>query len=76
LAAKQILGYLLGITNFRIFYPKKNTMQISDFVDVDFVGYEESAKFTTRLVFRIGVASISWLSLKQSCIVLTSLEAK
>ena len=76
LAAKKILHYLSRTRDFGILYPKESSMQISGFVDADFVGDDKSTRSTTGLIFRIGDAPISWLSKRQSCIALSSSETE
>ena len=75
-AVKCILRYISGTRDFGILYPTTNDLCISGFIDVDFASNEENAKSTTGLVFRIGAASITWMSKCQSCVALSSSEAE
>jgi hypothetical protein len=75
-AVKRILRYISGTRDFGILYPTTNDLCVSGLVDADFTGDEENAKSTTRLVFRIGGAPITWMSKCQSCVALSSSKAK
>jgi hypothetical protein len=75
-AAKFILRYIAGTRNFGILYPSTNSLKVTSYVDADFVGDEEKARSTTGLIFRLGNASITWLSKRQSCVALSFSEAK
>jgi hypothetical protein len=75
-AVKRIPRYISGTRDFGILYPTTNDLCVSGLVDADFTGDEENAKSTTRLVFRIGGAPITWMSKCQSCVALSSSKAK
>ena len=75
-AVKRILRYISDTKDFGILYPTTNDLCVTCFVDADFAGDEENAKSTTGLVFRIGTASITWMSKCQSCVALSSSEVE
>ena len=75
-AAKRILQYIKGTTNFGLYY------SISD--DYKFVGYSDSDwsrdvddhKSTIGFVFYMGDITFTWMSKKQSIVTLSTCEAK
>lgn len=79
LAAKHVLRYVKGTTNFGVLYPNETRC-----VDVDMIGFTDSdwkkdpdeKKNTASYVFMYCRAPISWSSRKQDIVALSTCEAE
>ena len=76
LAVKRILRYLKGTTNYGLWYPKGNNLDLYDFTDADWVGCVDDRKSTSGATFYLGGCLVSWSSKKQSTISLSTAEAE
>jgi len=75
-AAKRILRYLQGTTNFGILYKREGMDELRAFTDSDYVGDLEDRKSTSRYVFLMSSGAVSWLSKKQPIVTLSTTEAE
>ena len=77
IAAKRVLRYLKGTIDFGLVYVKgvKN-LNVIGYSDSDFTGDVEDRKSTSGQVFFLGGLSITWNSLKQKVVALSSCEAE
>ena len=75
-AAKRILRYLKGTTEFGIFYKKGENTKIVAYTDNDFAGDIENRKNTSGFVFSLGAGAVSWSSKKQPMVTLSTTEAE
>jgi len=76
-AVKRVFRYLKGTPNLGIFYSKQNNN--NDFVgysDADWAGDRDDRKSTSGYCFLLSNGLISWRSVKQSCVALSTAEAE
>ena len=76
-AAKRVLRYIKGTSSFGLRYErgmKKHSIQ--GFSDSDFAGDSDDRKSTSGQVFFIGKSAITWNTVKQSVVALSSCEAE
>ncbi|GKV28744.1 hypothetical protein SLEP1_g37756 [Rubroshorea leprosula] len=76
LAAKRILRYLQGTTEYGLFYKNGEKSELFGFTDSDFARDLDDRKSTSGYVFIMGTAAISWTSRKQSIVTLSTTEAE
>jgi hypothetical protein len=74
-AVKWILRYLKGTINTALCFGE-DTCQISGFVDSDYAGDLDRRRSTTGYVFKIHGAPVSWRSMLQSTVALSTTEAE
>jgi len=75
-AAKRILRYLQGTTNFGILYKRDGMDELRAFTDSDYAGDVEDRKSTSGYVFLMSSGAVSWLSKKQPIVTLSTTEAE
>ncbi|KAJ9554165.1 hypothetical protein OSB04_018210 [Centaurea solstitialis] len=75
-AAKRILRYLKGTSEFGIFYSSKVTTDLEAYSDSDYAGDLDDRKSTSGYVFLFGKGAVSWSSKKQPVVSLSSTEAE
>ncbi|XP_047149354.1 secreted RxLR effector protein 161-like [Vigna umbellata] len=78
-AAKHILRYLKGTTDYGLHFPRKvdSTCDIlKAWCDADWSGDQVNRKSTFGYLFKLMGASISWCSKKQNVVALSSCEAE
>ena len=76
-AAKRILRYLKGTVNFGVSYKKGDrNMRITGFSDSDFAGDINDRKSTSGQIFFLGGLPITWNSVKQRVVALSTCEAE
>ncbi|WVZ02898.1 hypothetical protein V8G54_023704 [Vigna mungo] len=78
-AAKHILRYLKGTTDYGVYFPKSvnNTSNVLEaWCDADWSGDQEDMKSTFGYIFKLMGTSVSWCSKKQSIVALSSCEAE
>ena len=76
-AAKRILRYLNGTVNFGILYKRgEKVMKITGYSDSDFAGDINDRKSTSGLIFFMGGLPITWNSMKQRVVALSTCEAE
>ena len=77
IAAKRVLRYLKGTIDFSLIYGKRvNDLNVIGYSDSEFVSDVEDRKSTSCQVFFLGGLPITWNSLKQKVVALSSCEAK
>ncbi|XP_058726895.1 secreted RxLR effector protein 161-like [Vicia villosa] len=75
-AAKRILRYIKGTTNFGLHYCSSNNYEIVGYSDSDWSGDLDDRKSTTGFVFFMGDTAFTWMSKKQPIVTLSTCEAK
>ena len=76
-AAKRILRYIRGTSSFGLRYEKgKRNYSIQGFSNSDFAGDSNDRKSTTGQIFFIGNSGITWNTVKQNVMALSSCEAE
>jgi len=78
-AAKRILRYLQGTSDYGILFPKAKSgteLELLGYSDSNWCGDKGDRKSTTWHVFFLGGAPISWNSTKESVVALSSCEAE
>ncbi|CAH9104519.1 unnamed protein product, partial [Cuscuta europaea] len=79
IAAKRILRYIKGTSDFGILLPnsvKNKEELVNGYADSDWAGDLTDRRSTSGYVFRIGDAPVSWCSKKQPVVALSSCEAE
>ncbi|XP_071689318.1 secreted RxLR effector protein 161-like [Rutidosis leptorrhynchoides] len=74
-AVKRILRYLRGTSHYSLCY-EGNDLQMRGYIDADWGRDMDERKSTSGFVFLLNKGAISWSSKKQSCISLSTMEAK
>ncbi|KAJ4716700.1 Retrovirus-related Pol polyprotein from transposon TNT 1-94 [Melia azedarach] len=75
-AAKRILRYLKGTTNFGLFYSCSDNFELVGYSDSDWAGDTDDRKSTTGFVFFMGGTAFTWMSKKQPIVTLSTCEAE
>jgi len=75
-AAKRILRYFRGTSNFGIWYSHVPHLKLFGFCDSDWAGCLEDHKSTTGFFLSLGSGAISWTLKKQEIVALSSSEAE
>ena len=77
-AVKRLLCYVKGTVDHGIIFPKtvESTLQLTVFSDVDMAGDIDGRRSTSGVLVFLGSAPISWLSLKQKVVALSTCEAE
>jgi len=75
-AAKRILRYVAGTTDFGIWYFKISKFRLGGFSDSDWAGCLDERKSTSGSIFSLGSGVISWSTKKQDVIAQSSSEAE
>ena len=75
---KRLLRYVKGTMDQGIIFPKTDgsRMQLTVFSDADMAGDIDGRRSTSGVLVFLGSAPISWLSLKQKVVALSTCEAK
>ncbi|XP_042753358.1 secreted RxLR effector protein 161-like [Lactuca sativa] len=76
LAVKQILRYLKGTKNLRIWYPAIESFLLQAYSDSNYGGLQLDRNSTSGGCQFLGGCLVSWSSKKQNCIALSTVEAK
>ncbi|KAJ1274250.1 hypothetical protein BS78_05G047700 [Paspalum vaginatum] len=79
-AVKNIVKYIAGTKNWGLFYPRKNGEdngnELLGYSDSDMAGDLDGRKSTSGVLFFLGKCPISWQSMKQKVVALSSCEAE
>ncbi|XP_062182205.1 secreted RxLR effector protein 161-like [Phragmites australis] len=78
-AVKRILRYIAGTSSFSFHYKKrtgKAKARLIGYSDSDHVGDVDTRKGTSGILFFLGKSLVSWQSLKQRIVALSSCEAE
>eukprot|EP00253_Pinus_taeda_P010947 PITA_10947 len=72
-ATKHVLRYLRGTSQFGLWYRRTEGVKLQGFTDAEWAGSPSDRKSTSRGIFGIGSATVSWYNRKQgsSCIKLS-----
>ena len=76
ISIKIILSYLKGTKEYGLWYPKENNLVIQAYTDADWTGSVDDRKSTSEATFYLGGCLVSWLSKKQSSILLSTTEVE
>ena len=74
-ASKRILRYLKGTTNYSLCYQRKE-LRLVGYAYADWAGDLDECKSTYGFTFLLNNGAISWRSKKQTCIILSTIEAE
>ena len=75
-AVKRIMRYLKGTPNHGPIHSKNDSGSCVGYSDADWARDVNDQKSTTGYLFKISGAPVSWRSKKQSCVALSTAEAK
>lgn len=75
-AAKRVLRYVAGTTDFGIWYSKAPNFRLVGFTDSDYAGCLDDRKSTSRSCFNFGSGVVTWSSKKQETVALSTSEAE
>lgn len=67
-AAKRVLRYISGITNYGLWLRKDESEELQGYADSDWVGCSDDAESTSGYVFSFGSGTLSWGLKKQDVI--------
>ncbi|GJU53808.1 hypothetical protein Tco_1227522 [Tanacetum coccineum] len=73
---KRIFRYLRGTIHMGLWYPKGSGFELTTFSDVDHAGCLDTRKSTSRGIEFLGHKLVSWMSKKQDCTPMSSVEAE
>lgn len=76
LVPKRIFRYLESTANFGLFYKKNEKSNLYGFTDSDYTGVLDDRRSTSRYLFMMASAIVSWLSKKQPIVMLPTIKAK
>lgn len=75
-AAKRVLRYLKGTKQHKLEFGPGNGWNLVGYSDADWAGDQSSRRSTTGFIFFYGSGPIAWVSRRQSCVSLSSMEAE
>ena len=75
IAAKKVLRYLKGTTEWELVYEGKH-LSLTGYTDADYAGCIDTRRCTAGHVFLLGNAAISWESKRQPTVSLSTTEAE
>ncbi|KAH9719925.1 hypothetical protein KPL70_005931 [Citrus sinensis] len=75
-AAKRIIRYIKGTTNFGLLYSFSNDYKLVGYSDSDWGGDVDDQKSTTGFVFFMGDTAFTWMSKKQPIVTLSTCEVE
>jgi hypothetical protein len=73
---KRILKYIVGTTDYGIWYSNSEDDSLVGYTDSDFAGSVDDRKSTFEYAFHLGTRLISWDSNKQPIITISSTKPK
>lgn len=73
---RRILRYLSGTKNYGIHYKSNDQLDVKAYSDSDWAGCTTTRKSTTGFIITVNNSPVSWKSLRQSSIALSSAEAE
>eukprot|EP00253_Pinus_taeda_P015622 PITA_15622 len=76
LAAKGVLRYLQGTSDFGVLYSDSFDVSLTSYIDFDWVGNLDDRRSIIGYAFSIASGVISWCSKKQHIVALSSAEAE
>lgn len=75
-AAKRVLRYVKGTSDYGLLYTRSDDPRLSGFTDSDWAGSVDDRKSTSGYVFSLGSCAITWTSKKQQAVALSLTEAE
>ena len=75
-AVKRLLRYLKGTLTHGILYTKDGSDTFIGYTDADWAGDADDRKSTSGYIFLLSGGAVSWRSLKQKCVALSTAEAE
>eukprot|EP00253_Pinus_taeda_P010021 PITA_10021 len=75
-AAKHVLRYFKGTSQFGLWYRRTEGVKLQGFTDADWVGSPSDKKSTSGGIFNLGSTAVSWYNRKQRSVALSSAEAE
>ena len=76
MVVKHAVRYLKGIVDYGLKYEANKKINMEGFVDSNCACSAIDRKITSRCCFSMGLGVISWFSMKQSCVELSTTEAE
>eukprot|EP00253_Pinus_taeda_P001803 PITA_01803 len=76
IAAKRVLRYVHGTSNYGLLYTRSFDPILSGYTDSDWAGSIDDRKSTAGYVFSLGSGAVTWTSKKQQVVALSSIEAE
>ncbi|GKD65437.1 retrovirus-related pol polyprotein from transposon TNT 1-94, partial [Tanacetum coccineum] len=73
---KQIFRYLRGTINMGLWYSKDSCIVLTNFIDADHVGCQDTRRSTSGSMHLLGDRLVSWSSKKQKSTTISSTEAE
>nr|GEX17635.1 Gag-Pol polyprotein [Tanacetum cinerariifolium] len=73
---KRIFRYLRGTIDMGLWYPKDSSFELTAFLDADHAGCIDIRKSTSGGIQFLGDKLVSWMSKKQDCTAMSSVEAE
>ncbi|KAK6161170.1 hypothetical protein DH2020_004551 [Rehmannia glutinosa] len=73
---KRIFRYLKGTIQYGLFYPKNENFSLKGYSDSDYAGNIDDRKSTSGSCQFLGDCLVSWFSMKQNCVSLSTAEAE
>ena len=75
-AAKQIIRYVNGTPDYGLWYSKDSNVCLAGYLDAEWAGSVDDRKSTSGGCFYLGNNLISWMSMKQNYVSLSTAEAE
>eukprot|EP00253_Pinus_taeda_P013227 PITA_13227 len=76
IAAKRVLRYVRGTSDYGLLYSRSSDPILSGYIDSDWAGSVDDRKSTAGYVFSLGSGAVTWTSKKQQAVALSSTEAE
>ena len=75
-ATKWVLQYLKKIKNYMLTYWRSDKLEIIEYIDSDYVGYQDTMKSTSDYIYLLVGGVIFWKSAKQSLIISSTMAVE
>eukprot|EP00253_Pinus_taeda_P026732 PITA_26732 len=76
IAAKRVLRYVRGTSDYGLLYTCSSDPILSGYTDSDWAGSIDDRKSTAGYVFSLGSSAVTWTSKKQQAVALSSTKAE
>ena len=73
---KHLLRYIKSTRDYALIFPRSNSLQLNGYSDSDHAGDLGDRKSTSGFVFTLSGCTISWRSMKQKTVAISSTEAE
>ncbi|RVX13557.1 hypothetical protein CK203_021005 [Vitis vinifera] len=70
------MRYLQGTKYYKLMYRWTSNLEVVGYSDLDFAGYVDSCKSTSRYIFILAGGAISWRSIKQTLTASSTMEVE